>query len=54
MTNSKDSKYPTRADAARAKPYTDDELRKLSDEELAERMDKFNAAFLRGDKYVRF
>ncbi len=49
MTNSKDSKYPTRADAAKAPPYT--ERNKLSDEEQAERSRKFNATLLFGNWY---
>lgn len=35
MTNSRDSKYPTRADLAKANPYT--ERDKLSEEEREER-----------------
>ncbi|MGJ7318780.1 hypothetical protein ABM054_03415 [Morganella morganii] len=49
MTNSKDSKYPTRADAAKAPPYA--ERDKLSEEEQAERSRKFNAALIFGNGY---
>ncbi|WP_172973096.1 hypothetical protein [Morganella morganii] len=50
MTNSKGSEYPTRADAAKAPPYT--ERDKLSEEEQAERSRKFNASLLFGNGYV--
>lgn len=49
MTSSKDSKYPTRADAAKAPAYTESD--RLSEEEQAERSRKFNAAMLFGDGY---
>lgn len=49
MTNSTDSKYPTRADLAKANPYA--ERDKLSEEEQAERSRKFNAALLFGNGY---
>lgn len=49
MTNSNGYKYPTRADAAKAPPYT--ERDKLSEEEQAERIQKFNAALLFGNGY---
>ncbi|MGS8100417.1 hypothetical protein [Providencia sp. PROV_01] len=51
MMNSTDSKYPTRADAAKAPPYT--ERDKLSEEEQVERSRKFNAALLFGNGYLK-
>ena len=51
MMNSTDSKYQTRADAAKAPPYT--ERDKLSEEEQAERSRKFNAALLFGNGYFK-
>ncbi|MET4859447.1 hypothetical protein [Morganella morganii] len=49
MTNSTDSKYPTRADAAKAPPYA--ERDRLSEEEQAEQSRKFNAALIFGKWY---
>ncbi|MEQ1965434.1 hypothetical protein ABLB69_20350 [Xenorhabdus khoisanae] len=45
------SRYPTRADAARATPYSEKESKKLSKKEQEERMKKFKAALLSGKKY---
>ncbi|MDC9591516.1 hypothetical protein PSI23_20080 [Xenorhabdus sp. XENO-10] len=42
------SKYPTRADAARATLYSERESKKLSKKEQEERVRKFNAALLNG------
>ncbi|WP_167376325.1 hypothetical protein [Xenorhabdus vietnamensis] len=42
------SKYPARADAARAMPYSEREPKKLSKKEREERVRKFNAALLSG------
>lgn len=51
MTNSTDSKYPTRADLAKANPYT--ERDKLSEEEREERSQKFNDSLFFGNGYFK-
>lgn len=51
MTNSKGSKYPTRADLAKAKPYA--ERDKLSEEERKERSRKFNDSLFFGNGYLK-
>ncbi|PHM45896.1 hypothetical protein Xmau_00287 [Xenorhabdus mauleonii] len=49
----KTSRYPTRADAARANLYSHEEPRKLSEQEIVDRMRKFDEALRRGDKYFK-
>lgn len=51
MTNSTDSKYPTRSDLAKANPYT--ERDKLSEEEREERRRKFNDSLFFGNGYFK-
>ena len=51
MTNSTDSKYPTRADLAKASPYT--ERDKLSEEEREESSQKFNDSLFFGNGYLK-
>lgn len=51
MTNSTDSKYPTRSDLAKANPYT--ERDKLSEEERKERSWKFNDSLFFGNGYLK-
>ncbi|HEK0546119.1 TPA: hypothetical protein SMP11_002832 [Proteus mirabilis] len=51
MTNSMDSKYPTRADLAKADPYTDRD--KLPEEEREERSWKFNDPLFFSNGYFK-
>lgn len=51
MTNSMGSKYPARADLAKANPYT--ERDKLSEEEREERSRKFNDSLFFGNGYFK-